>query len=281
MLKDFVVDVSVTRGIGDAANVEKESLSAEIVTPGQILNRSAREQTQLEEALSDLFQPTFPDEQDWRRFLWCYFHEPMPGFQRQGILLWNPARQLVATTIVDHGWISYQGYYFTGIYDIVVAVLPAYQGKDLAKIFLVKFLQDLQPDILMATSAQASSFYSLLRVANTLTSPQFEVFPRFETVQGVKQLITFPTNQIDFAIQAFTQLYAGFAQDKREWVERAIRNMTVLLARKNINVTYHFHPWAKHGELDPFAQALGLTEKDGILVILKKIPEASSAGEEL
>ena len=76
---------------------------------------------------------------------------------------------------------------------------------------------------------------------------------------------------MDFAISIFKQLYLAVFEGKQERVDTAIRNLTVLLVRKNIHEKmYDFNPWEKNGREDKLAKALGATEKDGILVMFRK-----------
>lgn len=247
-----------------------EELLGEVLTVGRILGCSQSQQQALETELALVFESGFPAKEDWGYFVWLCFHEPATVFQRQVILLRNADRRLVATTIFDQRELVYAGKTTQAIHIIVSAVLPQYQGRGIAKFLGTHILQAQQPDILMTTCAQAAALHSRIRLLDTYQIPGFEVFPRIERTGGQEAIVTFPLRELDFAIQVFRAVYAGFVHDNQERIERAIRNLTVLLARKNINVTYPFHPWKRGERYDPVATALGLEERDGVLVIFRK-----------
>jgi GNAT superfamily N-acetyltransferase len=250
---------------------QNDGLLAEVLTVKQILRLPQSEQQALQAELIPVFNSGFPAEDDWSYFVRLYFHEPPTSFQRQAILFRDSDKQLVATTIFDRREIVYEGKNVQGIHIIVSAVLPEYQGQGIAKFVGARILQQLQPDVLMTTCAQSAALYSRINILHTYSLPEFEVFPRIERVGGQESIVTFPTRDLDFAIQVFKALYAGFVHDAQGRIDRAVRNLTVLLARKNINLTYPFHPWRRNDRHDPVAAALGLEERDGVLVIFRKI----------
>lgn len=247
-----------------------EELFGEVVTVGRILGCSQSQQQALESELAQVFESGFPAKEDWAYFVWLCFHEPTPVFQRQVILLRNADRQLVATTIFDQCELCYAGQNIQAIYLIVSVVLPEYQGNGLAQFNAARILQDLRPDVLMTSCVQSAALHPHIGLLQSYSLPGFEVFPHLDRTGAQDTIVTFPSQELDFAIQVFRTVYAGFVHGNQERIERAIRNLTVLLARKNVNVTYLFHPWKKGERQDPVATALGLDERDGVLVVFRK-----------
>lgn len=199
------------------------------------------------------------------------FKTPGKNLQRQNILYRSDTYQLIAALIFDYGDITYKEKMMQGIYILNRVVLPAYQSFGIGKSLAIKVLLEWQPDVLFTTCGQSSSLHSWVELPQEGLITGFEVYPRLEENQNGTMVITVPCKDRDFAISAFQQTYLGIVEGKQEAVNKAVRTLTGLMVRKNMyGARYDFHPWKKNGREDELAKMLGVTNKDGILVMFRK-----------
>ncbi|MDD4393775.1 MAG: hypothetical protein PHQ97_13620 [Desulfobacterales bacterium] len=263
-IKDFELNLSV-------ADAPATTIRAEAMTTADILQWPDKAREKLKSELEELLVRVFEDmPEEQKQFAAYYFKKPEKLFQRQVILFRDHCGKLVATTILDQGSVQYNFRTLQGIHMMVRAVLPEYQSSGIGKTIAAKMLMELQPDVLFTTCAQSSSLHSWIQLVQKGVVTGFEVYPRFEENGGAKQLVTVPFTDIDFAVTTFKQVYIGFADGQQDWIDNAIRNLTVLMTRKNIHMPYVFHPWEKNGRKDELAAALGISRDDGMLVMFKK-----------
>jgi hypothetical protein len=247
-----------------------ENIRFDAVTVAEIISWSDEEQRRLRRELEKLFRNAFPrmpatELQNW---LEDYFKVPAEGFQRHAFLLWKESCRLAAATLFDEGEVEYHGRFCTGIYIVGRAVSPEHHDSGAGQRIATKILAQFQPDVLMTTCTQSASLYSWVAVARRRFSAEYEVFPQFEN--GIS--MTFPLQDLGFAVSAFRQLYFSVVGGDRDQVDRTVAGLTVLLVRKGMyEERYDFSPWEKAGRSDPLAEALGVGRGDGILlVILRK-----------
>ena len=253
-----------------------EKINAEVVTTEQILDWSDSAQKRLKTELELLISVAFPKmpEKDQNEFVEKFFRRLRGDFYRQAILFRNENSELIAATIFDCGNVEYEGRITKTTYFILRAILKEYQELGLGKFISSHILTQLQPDILMVTCYQSLSLHSWVGLPKKVGVSSFEVYPRLEQTNGKDVLITVPFKDIDFVMHIFKQMFPGVINYDQERIDKAIRNLTVLMTRKNDHEeVYDFNPWEKHGRKDKLAEALGLTYKDGVVVMFKKIIE--------
>jgi hypothetical protein len=247
-----------------------ENIRFDAVTAAKIMNWTDAEQQRLRGELEKLFRNAFPRMRDTELRDWVedYFRPPAEGFQRHAFLLWKKSYQLAAATLFEEGEVEYHGRFCSGIYIIGRAVSPEHHDSGAGQRIATKILAQFQPDVLMTTCTQSASLYSWIAVARRRFSAEYEVFPHFEN--GIS--MTFPPQDLGFAVSAFRQLYFSVVGGDRDQVDRTVAALTVLLVRKGMyEERYDFSPWEKAGRSDPLAEALGVGRGDGILlVILRK-----------
>lgn len=270
-------EFTVTVALPGSTPIGNETIHARIITTDDIPAWDPDRREKLRTELSCLVLKSFPRmDSDGRAELTDgYFERPGNGFQRFAFLLENEKSKLVATTLFDHGRFDYHGRMYTGIYSILRMVAPAYEGLGLAQHMACREFERFNPDILMSTSYQSAALHSWIRLYEKGRIPGYEVFPRLETGNGEGILVTLPFRDLDFAVHAFLATYSGFAQ-KQETRDRAVRNLTVYLARKNAHgEAYGFDPWSPRGKKDRLAALLGLGEQDAMLVMFRKTNESA------
>jgi hypothetical protein len=266
--EDFEIDLSVQ-------NKEKgERINAEVVTTEQILSWSDESQNKLKAELQHLISFEFSKmpEKDQNNFVQKFFRKLKGNFHRQAILFRNERNELIAAILFDFGNIEYDGEIIKTIYSILRIVSKEYQASGLAQFMGAKVLTELQPDILLLNAYQSAALHAYVRLHEKGTISGFEVYPRMEQRDGKDILITVPFKDIDLVMHIFKQMFPGVINYDQERIDNAIRNLTVLMTRKNDHEeVYDFNPWEKHGRKDKLAEALGLTHKDGVLVMVKKV----------
>ena len=225
---------------------------------------------QLCEEVDTLFSQAFPQgsEEDRKTDIYEIFHPGTHAFTRQAILLRNQQHVLTAIIVFDYGTVTYNNDFITGIYLLDYAVLPAYQGKGIGQFLVAIMFNGWNPAIVCATCSQSSSLHSLIRLPQKALIKDFEVFPRLTDEQEV---IVVPEIQRDALMQVFAQLYLSAVNGKQKYVEEAIKNLTSNMVRKNMyGALYEVSPWGRDGKEDTLANALGVTQHDGVLVIFRK-----------
>ncbi len=263
-LEDFEIDLPKQGG----------QIKAKVVTTEQILSWTDESQKKLKTELEYLISVAFPklSEKDQNEFVQKFFRQLKGDFHRQAILFRNEKNELIAVTVFDSGEIEYEKKIIKTIYSILRVISKEYQTSGLAQFIGVKVLMELQPDILMLTAYQSAALHAYLRLHEKGAITGFEVYPRLEHRDGKDVLITVPFKDLDLVMHIFRQMFPGVINYDQERIDKAIRNLTVLMTRKNDHEeVYDFNPWEKHGRKDKLAKALGLTYKDGAVVMFKKI----------
>ncbi len=253
--------------------IKEEKISLEFMNTDQMLLLSCDAKKKFKTEIGKLILRAFPkiSEKYWEIIVSDYFKRPGKKLQRQVILLRNESDRLIASTIFDCGQVLYKDDFIEAVYLLIRAVLPEYQGLGLGKTIAEKVLAGLQPDVLFTTCAQSSSLHSWVKLQKYNLIPAYEVYPRFEHENEEDILITVPHKDLDFAINVFRQIYHGVVEGKKEDIDKAIRNLTVLMVRKNLyGEMYNFNQWEKNGKEDKLAKVLGARNKDGVLVMFRK-----------
>jgi len=263
-LEDFEIDLPKKGG----------RIKAEAVTTEQILSWADESQKKLKTELEYLISVAFPKlpEKDQNEFVQKFFRRLRGNFYRQAILFRNEKNELIAAIVFDFGEIEYHGKTVKTIYSILRVISKEYQASGLAQFMGAKVLMELQPDILMLTAYQSAALHAYIRLYEKGAITGFEIYPRLEHIDGKDVLITVPFKDTDLVMHIFKQMFPGVINYDQERTDKAIRNLTVLMTRKNDHEeVYDFNPWEKHGRKDKLAEALGLTYKDGVVVMFKKV----------
>lgn len=247
---------------------ERQTVVANSSTTGDILETSEDERERLKKELDHLFSTAFNvmPESDWSQFVACFFKTTAERYARHVLFFRNKAGHLISATVFDYGDILFNENTYQGIHMIVTAILPEYQSFRLGHLIGKTILEQMSPDVMFSTCSQSPMLHSRIGLIKKGYVKGYEVYPRFEN----QKLVTVPYSDLHFAIEAFQQTYVGYCNGKQEKLDKAIRNMTILLARKEIGMTFDFHPWNKNGRVDKLAEAMGVTEKDGVLVMFVK-----------
>jgi hypothetical protein len=247
-----------------------ENIRFDVTTAAEIITRPGEEQQRLRQELERLFRNAFPRMSDTELLDWIedYFRLPAGGFQRHAFLLWKESSQLAVATLFEEGEVVCRDGLGRGIYIIGRAVSPEHHNSGAGQRIATRILAQFKPDILMTTCTQSGSLYSWNSVARRRFSKEYGVLPRLES--GI--LMTFPLENLGFAVSVFRQLYCSVVSSNPDLVSRALGGLTVLLVRKGMyEERYDFSPWEKAGRSDPLAKALNVGDGDGILlVILRK-----------
>ncbi len=149
----------------------------------------------------------------------------------------------------------------------VRAILPDYQSYGIGKKISEKLLNELQPDFLFTTCVQSPSLHSWVSLPAKRIVSNYTVYPRIETTEGQANPITVPLGLLETAIDTFRLIYNSHVKGSEKRVDDVVKNITVHLVRKNVDLTYNYNPWAKEGKNDELAEALGLETPDGVLVM--------------
>jgi hypothetical protein len=255
-----------------------EHIKTEVITADKICACSREIQEKLIGELEGLFLSCFPhiSKAFLNVYVQDYFIQPPGKLLRQAMMLRDDTGRLIASNICDYGNCEYQGDMVKAIYSINTAIIPEYQTGGMGKTIAIKLFTGLQPDVYLTTCVQSAALHSRINLVKKGLLKGFEVYPRLEQREGKDFLVTVPYEELDFVVTVFKQVYFGVAEGKPENIDGALRNLTVFMARKNIHGDlYDFHPWEKGGRKDKLAAALGLTDRDGILVMFRKKAEIS------
>lgn len=251
--------------------VGKERIRFDVVTPDRLLaasNAALREE--IESVVSAAFR-NLP-EPDRSSYVNDFFTQPGYQLKRMGILFRNEANRLIAATIWDEGEFEYNRQLVKGLYFISFMIVPEYQGLGLGQFIAAKVLTDRTPDLLLVTCDQSSSLHVWIRLLEKGLVKGFEVYPR---LSKRKEIMFLPLADIDFVVHAFSQIYRGVAEGHAQGLQSAINNLTVRMVRKGLHEPmYDFDPWRKDEKHDRIAASLGLTERDGVLAVIRKLPSA-------
>lgn len=255
-------------------DLPEERIKAEVVTTEQILEWSDAAQKKLRAELEYLISVAFPKmpKKDQLEFVEKFFRKLRGNFHRHAMLLRNEKSELIAVSSFDCGEIEYDKRIVKTIYYVLRAILKKYQSSGLGQLMGTKVLMGLQPDIMLLTSYQSAALHAWVRLNEKGLITGFEVYPRLEQTEGKDVLITVPLQDRDMVIHIFKTMFPGVVNYDQERINHVLRNLTVFMIRKNDHGdAYDFNPWEKNERKDKLAEALGVTDKDGVLVVFKKI----------
>ena len=253
--------------------LRREQLRFDVVTTDRLLE--GPDET-LREAIEHLVGAAFPtmSEPDRSSYVNDFFTKPGHNLTRKGILFRTKDNGLVAVAIWDQGAIEYHRQTMETVYLISFMVQPEYQGFGLGQFIAAKVLTELAPDLLLVTCDQSASLYAWINLPGKGLVKDFEVYPR---LLDHKEIMFLPLTDIDLVVRAFRQIYLGVADGRAQSIDGAINNLTVRMVRKNLHrPMFDFDPWERNGRRDEIASALGLTDRDGVLVVFKKLPSGHS-----
>ena len=248
-------------------------MRVEVFTTDQILGLPDDSRHKLRMELEKLIRNAFPRVSEDGLFdrTRDYLTSPGRSFQRYAIFLRNESGILIGATVFDYGDIEYHGISFKGIYILGYVIAAEYQGIGLGQSMAGKIFTDWEPSLLLVTCGQSTSLNSLLRLVEKGSITGYDVYPYLAPEDG--RPVTVSSHLSDFLISAFEQLLLQVVEGNRERVKKAIENLTVDMIRKNLykeKDRYEYDPWKKDGREDKLANALGITDKDGILLMFLK-----------
>lgn len=195
-----------------------------------------------------------------------YFLVPQSGARH--CLFVREAERLVAAAVFDMlPVIDDDGLEKEAVYIVDRLVDPSVQEAGIGGLFSQVILHDLQPDILMTTCAQTPSLWSWI---NTVTKDRVQGFAILPRIENEKIVIPSERERQRF-IRLFCQAYREVAGRNPEKIARKALQIDEAMVRRGVYAqeNLYFHaPWREN---DRIAQALQLTDKDGILVVIEKI----------
>ncbi len=250
-----------------------KKLKGETFTTEELLNQSSRFVCSLKESLEEMISVVFPrmPPEERVRYAHLYFQTPGEDFHRRAVFLRDSDGKVVATALFDYGWVNYSNAKYSSIYSILRSVTPEYQGCGIGQAMSAGILNDIQPDVLFANTYQSDSLHAWGDLVKKRRVTSYNVYPALEMIDGEEILVTVPFSDLEFVVRAFEQIYAQMVSHPSV-VQRELRNMTLFMVRKdNHGAVFDFDPWFKDGRKDKLADALGATDRDGVmLVFLRK-----------
>ncbi|MBU0973639.1 MAG: hypothetical protein KKC20_23570 [Proteobacteria bacterium] len=249
---------------------DPKRLFFESMTTEQIAAFPREKQKALEQDLTFFFPTLFADKHDWEYMVRHFFYIPKGNTLRQAIFVRNEQEQLIALCAFDHGVFQIEEKETSLIYIHIRAVAPGFQTHGLGRIFSEKILHLLSPDILMTTCVQLASLYSWIKTQDADIQNAYEFFPRVETVAHTRKTIPLPQKDLDFTLKCFKRIYASHVKENQRRLDDVINNLTVHLVRKEVNTYFNFLKWNENNKKSTLAQDLGITEKDAVLLVIRK-----------
>lgn len=249
------------------------SVVFEELTTEEIIGWPQKTKVLLESDLSRVIGEAFPrmPEEDCKEFLGRFFIVPGRGSSRKVLLVRDSRRQLAAVSLFDHTQIEFQGNSMEAIYLNLRAIVPSMQNLGIGRKIAARVLINLKPDILMTTCTQSSSLHSWISLPSKGMVKGFHVYPHVTKEENIDLVLPLPYPEIPLVVSAFEHMYLQILNSDRTRLTEAMNNLTVRMVRRNVHHgMYDFQPWEKEGRIDPVALALGLTERDGVLVVFRK-----------
>lgn len=249
-----------------------ETLKTEYITSEQILQKEQSKQKRLFDELERFFCSVFPKVKrpDLDEFIDHYFYTAQGDLDTWALLARNKQGQIVATNLFYYGkFSSYNGKTYLGAYAHIGALLPEYRGCGLGQTMAQNILMKFNPDIFMTSCVHAAAVHLWRGILQKGMVEGYEMYPRFDDEK--KQVLTVPTPHLAFCVDAFATLFkAGVGEGCDKQTRNAIKNLTVLMTRKNLSLDYGHHPWQRDGKEDTLAGGLGVTSKDAIVITVLK-----------
>lgn len=262
-LKSFYVDsLSTMEGL--------KSLFFESLTTCQITSCSRDKQHQLRDEISLFFSAIFADKKDWEYMVRHFFYHPEGNTIRQAIFVRDKKGTLIALCAFDHGIFMVDSREISLIYIHIRAILPGFQAYGMGRIFSEKILHTLKPDILMTTCVQIASLHSWIKTKSPEIRKEYDFFPRVEIASGMEKTVSLPYDQIDFILRCFKLIYKSHVKENQTELKNVVNNITVHLVRKGVTACFDYLKWSENGQKSKIAEDLGVTEKDSVLLVIKK-----------
>ena len=254
---------------------QKESLIISEYNTGQIHNWSGREQNRLKGEIDALLEVVYPKMPDDERKLWRFgfFKQHAGDAERYVLTIRNATGELVGVVLYDLGPVCIEGNRLVCIYLISITLLPPYQGHGMGKAIVKTILEKSSPNIFLSSCTQSDMLHCCVSIVRKGLVSGYDVFPYLNAIGSDSALKTVSRKQLSFAKEVFRQVYLNLTDGDTAVVDSALANLTDKLVRINMfGSRFAFDPWAKDGRKDLLAQALGLKNGNGILVILTKKP---------
>ncbi len=251
----------------------KETLIISEYNTGQIHHWSAHEQNEFKEEIGALLEVTYPKMPDDERNIWSpgFFKQHDREVERYVLTLRNPTNELIGVALYDIGPLCIESNRLDSVYLISITILPSYQGHGIGQAIGKKILEESAPDILLSSCTQSGMLHCCVSIVRKGLVSGYDVFPYMNKIGNDSALVTVSRRKLPFAKEAFRQIYLNLTDGDDTKVDSALANLSDTLVRKNMFVSrFAFDPWAKDGRKDFLAQALGLNNGDGILVMLTK-----------
>ncbi|HIJ54496.1 MAG TPA: GNAT family N-acetyltransferase [Deltaproteobacteria bacterium] len=239
----------------------------------QIHNWSNREQNNLKREIKVLLEVVYPKMPDDELKIWsCGFFKQHDGdAERRVLTIRNSTSALIGAALYDIGTVCIESNRWVNVYLISITILPPYQGHGIGKAIVKTILDESSPNIFLSSCTQSDMLHCCISIVRKRLVTGYDVFPYLNVIGSDCALVTASRQKVPFAKEAFRQIYLNLTGGDMAEVESALANLTDTLVRKNMFVSrFAFDPWAKDGRRDFLAQALGLKNGDGILVILTK-----------
>lgn len=249
-----------------------DRITGETTTTDRILRIPLEQREKYRIGLHNLFEEAFGKmpEKDRDEYVQDYFTAGTKNHHRQIVLLRNPAWKIVGTCLFDQGKVEHGGQAYIAVYGIMRAVSKEYQGLGLIQTINEKILNELQPDVLIGNCYHSGTIHAWAGVLKKKRVKDYTMYPRLDSENGKNSLTTLPYSELDFAISVFRQMNIRLV-GKPEIVNDTVAKLTVNMVMKNTHGgVYDYNPWERNGRKDDLAKALGVTEKDGILLVIKK-----------
>lgn len=241
----------------------------------QIHNWSGREQNKLKAEIDVLLETVYPRMPDKERNIWsCGFFKQHAGAAERCVLtIRDSMNALIGTALYDSGPVCFEDNRLVCIYLISITLLPPYQGHGMGKAIVKTILEKSSPNIFLSSCTQSDMLHCCVSIVRKGLVSGYDVFPYLDAIGSDSALKTVSRKQLSFAKEVFRQVYLNLTDGDTAAVDSALANLTDKLVRINMfGSRFAFDPWAKDGREDFLAQALGLKNGNGILVMLTKKP---------
>lgn len=269
VLNSFTIRVPLTP---DTMVIPKpmKTLFFECTTTNQIASLSPKKQAQLRKELTYFFPKIFKNKKDWEYMVRHFFYTPGDGTVRQAIFVRNREKELIALAAFDNGLFLIEKKEVKIIYIHVRAVLPEFHGYGIGKIFSKKILNALEPDLLLTTCVQLSSFYSWTKINDPVLLKNYTFFPRLVKANGCEKTMPLPFKDLEFTIKCFKMIYKNHVKESKTRLEQVVNNITIHMVRKGVDTFFDYKKWNHKDKKSKIAADLGITEQDAILLVFRR-----------
>ncbi|MCP4370676.1 MAG: hypothetical protein GY797_21570 [Deltaproteobacteria bacterium] len=245
-------------------------IDCEALTTRKICAWPEQKQQALARELNRFFPAIFKKRKDWEYMVKHFFYLPCGNTIRQIIFARDKDGRLVALCAFDNGVFHVGSQKTHLIYVHIRAVLPAFQKLGMGRMFSEKILSTLQPDMLMTTCVQNTSYFSWLKIQDPDIRKKYSFFPWSDPHGHGKKNIRLPYEDLGFTLDCFRAIYKSHVKESQTRLDEVINNITVHLIRKGVNTFFDHPKWDENQKKLSIARYLGVTEKDAILLVIKK-----------